>query len=263
MVNDPDPHSKLTLIVIGWRERLPETKRVYTTSWWHGLMTTVVELEVPAERLGFAETFDRVPSFEFQVSGLVGEASPLLEVAGADQSPLEVALEADPSVDVIARLSANSGSETGDERSTWLFRLSFDDGFKLFERIVLENDGAILSARGRDGNWRVQLLFHERESVSTCHERFRRYEYDVDVTRIRGIDDLERAGTPLTETQYETIWTAHELGYFDVPRKITLEELAAELDVSHQALSERLRRSHDALISSELADGLGPTKIDP
>ncbi|WP_049926962.1 helix-turn-helix domain-containing protein [Halopiger goleimassiliensis] len=226
-------------------------------------MTTVVELDVPAERLGFARTFDRIPSFEFQVRGLVGDAPPLCQVSGTDRPTIETTLEEDPSVDVIARLSSDSGDDADDERAGWLFRLAFDEGFKLFEQIVLENDGAIMSARGRDGTWNVQLLFHDRESVSTCHERFQRYEYDVEVVRVRGIDDLERAGTPLTETQYETIWTAHELGYFDVPREITLEELAAELDVSHQALSERLRRSHAALISSELEGGLGPTKIDP
>jgi len=35
---------------------------------------------------------------------------------------------------------------------------------------------------------------------------------------------------------------ALELGYFETPRQITLKDLAAEMDISHQALSERLRR---------------------
>ncbi|RQG98163.1 helix-turn-helix domain-containing protein [Natrarchaeobius oligotrophus] len=228
-------------------------------------MTTVVELEIPADRLGFARTFDRVSTFEFQIAGLIGDGPPLVRVSGSDRRRVEDALEEDPSVDVIASLTGDRDrAEFGDEEADqWLFRLEFGDGVKLFQEIVTDNDGAILTARGRDASWSLQLLFHEHEAVSACHELFQRYEFQVNVTRVAGFDDLDRARTPLTETQYETISAAHEHGYFDVPRRITLEELAAELDVSHQALSERLRRSHAALISAELSEGLTPAKIDP
>ena len=77
------------------------------------------------------------------------------------------------------------------------------------------------------------------------------------------MDGVRGERSPLTKTQYETVVTAYELGYFDVPRKVTLKELAAELDVSHQALSERLRRSHAALVDAELSNRLAPTEIDP
>ncbi|RQG91316.1 helix-turn-helix domain-containing protein [Natrarchaeobius halalkaliphilus] len=229
-------------------------------------MTTVVELEIPADRLGFAQTFDRVPTFEFQVAGMIGDAPPLVRASGSDSRTVENALEGDPSVDVIASLTDSERPDPTREdgtRDQWLFRLEFGDGVKLFQEIVTENDGAILTARGRDTTWSVQLLFHEHETVSACHELFEHYEYQVNVTRVAGFDDLDRARTPLTDTQYETICAAHELGYFDVPREITLQELAAELDISHQALSERLRRSHAALISAELSEGLTTSEIDP
>jgi len=232
-------------------------------------MTTVVELEIPAPRLGFARTFDRVSTFEFQIGGLVGGSAPLVWTNGPDHETIAQALEADPSVDVIASVAEDGGrSATADEATTgrndrWLFRLEFGDGVKLFEEIVTENGGAILTARGADGRWVVKLLFHGRESVSTCHELLEQYEFQAVVTRISGVDDLDRAQTPLTETQYETICKAHELGYFDVPRGVTLKELAAELGISHQALSERLRRSHAALVSAELSERTAPIEIDP
>lgn len=232
-------------------------------------MTTVVELEVPAARLGFARTFDRVSTFEFQVGGMIGGSSPLVWTNGPDRETIERTLEADPSVEVITRVAdgdeepaTDDGAATG-QNDRWLFRLEFGDGVKLFEQIVTETDGAILTARGADERWMLKLLFDDRESVSTCHELFEQYEYQVAVTRISGIDDLASAQTPLTETQYETICKAHELGYFDVPRGVTLKELAAELDISHQALSERLRRSHAALVSAELSERTAPMAIDP
>ncbi len=232
-------------------------------------MTTVVELEIPADRLGFDRTFDRVSAFEFQVGGMIGGSSPLVWTGGPDQETVREALEADPSVDLIASVVDDSSNAPMDDETAvgpgdrWLFRLEFGDGVKLFEEIVTEHDGAILTARGHDGRWMLKLLFHDRESVSTCHELFEQYDYRVNVTRISGVDDLATARTPLTETQYETIHKAHELGYFDVPRGVTLKELASELGISHQALSERLRRSHAALVSAELSDRTAPMEIDP
>ncbi|RKD95045.1 helix-turn-helix domain-containing protein [Halopiger aswanensis] len=246
-------------------------------------MTTVVELDVPADRLGLARAFDRVPTFECQIGGMIGDGPPLVRVSGPDRRTVAHALEADPSVEVIATVTGDSGTEasvetgtnTGDgtntdadddggtDRNRWLFRLEFGERLKLFEEIVSENDGAILSANGRDGRWALQLLYHDREAVSTAHRLLEQYEYRVEVTRVSGTEDLARVRTPLTEIQYETIAKAHELGYFDVPRQVTLEELAAELGISHQALSERLRRSHAALISAELSDHLTPLAIDP
>ncbi|AFZ74018.1 helix-turn-helix domain-containing protein [Natronobacterium gregoryi] len=223
-------------------------------------MTTVVELEVPADRLGLAQTFDRVPTFEFQIGGLIGDVAPLVRVTGPDRRTIEDTLESDSSVVVVASV-ASECSES--EHEQWLFRLDFGERLKLFQQIVSANEGAILAARGRDGTWSVQLLYHDRKSVSTCHELFGQYDFGVEVTRINDPTDLEQERTPLTKTQYETIAAAHELGYFDVPRRITLEELAAELDVSHQALSERLRRCQSALVSAELASRLTPIEIDP
>jgi len=186
-------------------------------------MTTVVELEIPAARLGFARTFDRVSTFEFQVGGMIGGSSPLVWTNGPDRETVEQALEADPSVDVIASIADDADESAADgvtpgQNDRWLFRLEFGDGVKLLEQIVTETDGAILTARGANERWMLKLLFDDRESVSTCHELFEQYEYQAVVTRISGIDDLASAQTPLTETQYETICKAHELGYFDIPR---------------------------------------------
>ncbi|QLG48330.1 helix-turn-helix domain-containing protein [Natrinema halophilum] len=232
-------------------------------------MTTVVELEIPADRLGLARTFDRVSTFEFQVGGMIGGSPPLVWAGGQDRATVQTALESDPSVELIASVANDDAGTTTDDgvgaipSDRWLYRLEFGDGVKLFEEIVTENDGAILTAQGRENRWMLKLLFHDRESVSACHELLEQYEFTVNVTRISGVDDLATARTPLTETQYKTICKAHELGYFDVPRGVTLKELAAELDISHQALSERLRRSHAALVSAELSDRTAPMEIDP
>ena len=61
----------------------------------------------------------------------------------------------------------------------------------------------------------------------------------------------------LTDEQYEALTMACETGSVDVPRATDLDELAAELDISHQALSERLRRAQATLVRETLLVGEG------
>lgn len=258
----------MSVTISGWREALPVTEGVYTDLLIVLTMTTVVDLDIPADRLGLDSTFDRVQGFEFHVGGMIGDFPPLVWVAGPDQRTVQQAFEADPSVEVIAELTDDSREgyddlDHGWVRDHWLYRLEFGTRVKLFQQIVSENDGAILEASGRTDSWSVQLLFHDRVAVSECHAVLDQYDFRVEVTRIAGMSDLPSTRTPLTETQYETICKAHELGYFDVPREVTLKELAAELGISHQALSERLRRSHAALVSAQLSNDIAPPRIDP
>ena len=51
----------------------------------------------------------------------------------------------------------------------------------------------------------------------------------------------------LTPAQEECIRTALEMGYFEIPRSVSTEEVAAELDVSKSAFLERLRRGERTL----------------
>ena len=84
------------------------------------------------------------------------------------------------------------------------------------------------------------------------------------------IDDLGAFGTvtlgkleefrattdpPLTDRQREVVTEALERGYYDWPRKITNEQLAAELEISRATLHEHLRKAERTLLSSALADG--------
>ena len=51
----------------------------------------------------------------------------------------------------------------------------------------------------------------------------------------------------LTPPQARALETAYELGYFDVPKRVTAADVAAELGISKTAFLERLRRGQSAL----------------
>jgi predicted DNA binding protein len=52
----------------------------------------------------------------------------------------------------------------------------------------------------------------------------------------------------LTPRQLEIYYRAQEEGYYDVPRRITLTELAVKLDLAKSTLSSMLQRVHKKLI---------------
>jgi len=71
------------------------------------------------------------------------------------------------------------------------------------------------------------------------------------------------AHTAMTDAQREALVTAHEMGYFDVPRNATLADVADELGVAPPSLSERLRRAQSHLVGRlRAAEGDIKPRID-
>ena len=117
-------------------------------------------------------------------------------------------------------------------------------------RHALQLDGCLLDARVDATGWHVRLLFPDRAAVSSYTRRCEADGMDPTIRAVRGTDGAHAPPTyDLTPTQAETLRAALESGYFDVPRRATLETLADGMGVSKQAVSERLRRGLDGLLS--------------
>lgn len=74
-----------------------------------------------------------------------------------------------------------------------------------------------------------------------------------EVTALGGTEPLsnaEREGPSLSPRQRETIITAYELGYYDIPRETTTEEIADAIGVQRRTAEQHIRRAEDKLVES-------------
>lgn len=117
----------------------------------------------------------------------------------------------------------------------------------------LRRAGAHLLAVDGDGEtWTFETRFRDEDDLADFGERCRDAGIEVEVTSVQRGDARQQEMHGLTRHQRETLLKALDEGFYDVPRRTTTAELAEDLGISDQSLSERLRRAHAALIENAL-----------
>lgn len=214
-------------------------------------MTTVAGVTVAADSFVLGGTLRAVPDAEFSCEPTVasggGTDMPLVRVSTDDREALESGFANDDSVEGFDLLTDLDGA--------LLYRIEWDSRFRLLLRLVASEDATIVSAEARRGEWTLRLLYPDRDTLARAHEAALDRGVDLELGHVTTLDGEEAERFGITGQQREALLTACERGYFAIPRQVGLRDLAADLDISHQALSERLRRGHDGLIRKTLVDG--------
>jgi predicted DNA binding protein len=214
-------------------------------------MVTIVRGTVPASEFALHHALQSVPESTFELERVVltddGAAMPLLWVRGADAERAAAAFEADSTVQAATVLAAFDGER--------LYRMEWVDRTELVARMLTGSGATILDAFGREGRWTIRAMYPEREALADTHEFCTDHGLSFTVESVRELDGGPAGRFGLTADQFEALTAAARRGLFAVPREVTLEELAEEFEVSHQALSERVRRATGALVADTLLVG--------
>ena len=223
-------------------------------------MGTIVDASVPPAQFALNDTFDAVADAEFETVRVVahdaGHSMPFLWGEASDPDALYRAMARDASTEEVRRLASD------DQRD--LYRIVWDASIGDVVSVLVEEGGTLLGARGTDGRWTLQVLFPDHDAVSKTFDVCADAGIDLTIRRVNGVtDSIGNGGVGLSADQHEALRAAFETDYYAVPRGMTLEALAGELDVSHQALSERLRRGHRNLIANTLFDAPEPVQRVP
>jgi predicted DNA binding protein len=119
---------------------------------------------------------------------------------------------------------------------------------------LAETNIVVLSGVGTIDGWHFEVRGESREAISEFRTSCQSHDIPIEITAVHALLPVQDSGYELTETQREALVSAYEHGYFDSPRESSLEEIAAELGITQQSLSSRLRRGHRRLIEGALID---------
>jgi predicted DNA binding protein len=212
-------------------------------------MGTVVDAAVRSEQLALRHTFDRLPDAQLEalrvVSCEAGRVLPYVWASAPDDRALHNALESDSSTDTVELLSQQSGRH--------LYRITWGPSVQFMVNSLVTERGTLVAAKAGNGQWRFQVLFPTHDAASATYDHCRDVGLDLAIGRVKcGNDAIGTGGFGLSAKQGDALAAALEKGYYAVPRRITLKDLSKEIGVSHQALSERLRRGHQVVVSGLL-----------
>lgn len=105
---------------------------------------------------------------------------------------------------------------------------------------TLTTDGLELSFVGAQESIRQVLCHYNEAGASPNLHKLAEYE--------GGTETMDS----LTERQLEVVQTALELGFYDVPRKATTDEIASALGLNAATVSEHLQRAERNLLTKQL-----------
>jgi predicted DNA binding protein len=208
-------------------------------------MSVILIATLPASEFVLAETLSKMSAVGIECEQIVdaadGVVMPLVWLQRVSDASVDDVLAEDPTtgdVDCIA--------EFDDRR---LYRMKWVKQADFVVQMLTNHEATILDAAttGRDA-WRFRVLYPDRAHLARTIEFCEDSGLSLDVRVIREMEGEPAGLFGLTKSQYEALALAAERGYFDIPRGVSLEDLATEQGISHQALSERIRRGTKALV---------------
>lgn len=205
---------------------------------------------LPAEAVALEATLSSEPDVAVEAERIAAHSTewtmPCLWITSPDPDGTEAAVTADPTV-----ASVVDTEQLGEER---YYHVEWTAAVQDRIDAYVDKRATILRAHADADGWELRIRFAERDQFDAFRERL---DAEGHSFRLRTLTEPgSSSGTvgKLTPEQFEALRTAIERGYFRVPREVTTRELAAELDRSHQSVSELLRRGMENLVEDALAE---------
>lgn len=199
------------------------------------------------------ETLQQFPDarLEWQVSSTTPNDEMLLLfwVEVSDFEAFEAAMYDDPTVTAPSCLT-----EFADRRLYQVEQVGEGRSQSMYDTIVAVG-GIIHDCVGTHHGWMMEVEFPDSDSLQHFHAECEENDLQLDlIKKYEPTPDTDVSNQfGLTGKQREALLHAAENGYFEVPRAVDLNAISDEMDISHQAASERIRRAMDILIDHTIA----------
>lgn len=202
----------------------------------------------------------RIPADDFEFGRILSvgaaaetELDPTVPL-GSGALPLVWVVDAEPGfADAVREHRSVAGFRPlvdHDERTLYVLDSRTDDSLLA---AIEAHDGSVYEAVCDGAQWRVVVGFPSHESIAGFESQCE--EAGIDVDRQQVYNATEPDAGPwfgVTASQREALQLAVEKGYYSLPRGVSTKELATELGISDQAVTERLRRGIETLVDNSL-----------
>lgn len=216
-------------------------------------MTVIAELTIPPDALFLGHIFEDISEIEIELEPVVPLEEgviPLMWISGSDPASVESRLENHNYCQDVKKIMST------DDRT--LFELQWNDDFDGLIQTLLDAHVTMLQATGNTEYWEFHLRFPTHEHLSNFSQMLTEKGVSVTLHHLYNpAPEVNESG--LSPEQRDMLILAYRNGYYEVPRRTNLAELAEEQYITDSALSQRLRRATSQLIEQSLLSGEQPT----
>lgn len=157
----------------------------------------MITISVGASETVLAKTFDQLEEVQFEMEHAITMPSdqdwPCHWITGPSREEIERALRDDPDVSGFEHIRS--------ENDRFLYHLATPDGTVGFRDIIPEKNGKIITAIGKEGEWKLQVRCRNTDDLTRIHDRLKERGTSPTVHQIHSTDAESEEATLLTEQQ--------------------------------------------------------------
>ena len=220
-------------------------------------MSVIFEFTVDNDQFSLGQVLEGPPGMDIELERIVptgDDIMPFLWVDGTEYEAFEkMVLASDSVADFVALDSVDDGT---------LYRITWRGDHRDIIRGITGAEGTVLEAFNVDDGWEFHIRFNDHDRLSQFYNYCTDNDISIHVNRTYTL--TERAESVkefgLSNEQREALILALRDGYFDTPSQVSLSELADELGITQQAMSNRVRRGNKQVLTEAFLTSAADTE---
>jgi predicted DNA binding protein len=214
-------------------------------------MATLAEFTVPSESFPLGSIFQNHPGVTVELDRVIPTSRAIIPyfwvrgISDTEEADIEAAFRDHPDVTNIRLVDEIGGG--------YLIRVEWRTEYQGILKAIVETDVVLVSGTGTHESWHFEVRADERGAIADFQGYSREHDIPLELLTMHSLSEV--ATEPeygLTDTQREALILAYDRGYYQSPREVTLDELAADLGITGQAFGSRLRRGIHHLVGRAL-----------
>ncbi|SIR75286.1 helix-turn-helix domain-containing protein [Natronorubrum thiooxidans] len=218
-------------------------------------MGFIAEVHLSHDDLALVPTIEQQPAVTLRseyAAPANGQRLQFFSAFGETYTALEAAMETDHTISNPTRIA------TFENRA--IYRVTVETDLEIIPEHCAESGLFVFTITSNDRGWVTRVHLPDRDALAMFRKCCRSRGISFHVTQLYDSSVSDDGTYVLSEQQYEILMMAYYAGYFDVPRGCTQDDLAARLEISDSAVSQRLRRAISDLIAGTVENDRTPTE---